>query len=190
MRPGRPTRQPVFDLPGGLRMRRWRQEDAPVLLIAMRDPLIRHYAGLLVEDRSRALRQVQEYADCWARGQGAAWAVCDGGDRIVGSVRFALLDGVLGTGAVGYWFAADARGRGTATAAVRRGTGVVLQRLGWHRIELRHAVENERSCRVARRCGYRFEGILRDGMRYPDDGRWSDEHLHARLAGDDEPSDR
>jgi [ribosomal protein S5]-alanine N-acetyltransferase len=179
----------VFDLQAGLRMRRWSQDDAPMLLIAMRDPLVRHYSGFLVGDRSQALARIQHYTDSWNHGEGAAWALCDAGDQLVGSVRFALTDGDLGTGAVGYWLTAQVRGRGTATAAVVLGTTTVLRQLGWHRIELRHAVENERSCRVARRCGYRFEGILRGAMRYPDDGRWSDEHLHARLAEDEGPRD-
>jgi RimJ/RimL family protein N-acetyltransferase len=60
----------------------------------------------------------------------------------------------------------------------------VFERLGWHRIELAHAVENERSCGVARRCGYLQEGVMRHAMRYAADGRWSDEHLHARLSTD------
>ena len=34
------------------------------------------------------------------------------------------------------------------------------------------------------RAGYVYEGTLRQAMRYPVDGRWSDEHLHARLATD------
>jgi hypothetical protein len=28
---------------------------------------------------------------------------------------------------------------------------------------------------------------MRSAMRYPVDGRWSDEHLHARLVTDPEP---
>jgi len=57
-------------------------------------------------------------------------------------------------------------------------------RLGLHRIELAHAVENKVSCLVAVRAGYSYEGTLRHAMRYPVDGRWSDEHLHARLTTD------
>jgi ribosomal-protein-alanine N-acetyltransferase len=61
---------------------------------------------------------------------------------------------------------------------------VVFEHLGWHRVELYHAVENGRSCAVARRAGFPFEGVMREAMRYPVDGRWSDEHLHARLVSD------
>ena len=107
--------------------------------------------------------------------------------EVVGSVGFGQLHSGVESGSVGYWLLPEVRGRGVATAAVRVGTRAVFQHLGWHRIELYHAVENERSCAVARRCGYPMEGVMRDAMRYPDDGRWSDEHLHARLASDPPP---
>ena len=63
-------------------------------------------------------------------------------------------------------------------------TRLVFDRFGWHRIELYHAVENERSCGVAKRAGYPPEGVKRSAMSYPVDGRRSDEHLHARLVSD------
>jgi RimJ/RimL family protein N-acetyltransferase len=91
---------------------------------------------------------------------------------------------------VGYWLLPEGRGRGIATSALRRTTPVVFRRLEWHRIELYHAVENKRSCGVARRSGYVAEGVMRSAMRYPADGRWSDEHLHARLVTDPDPEER
>ena len=180
----RPRRQPALVLPGGLRLREWTGADAPGLLSAMQDPLVHRYNGFLLADRAEAEFRVHRYASAWADGDGVAWAVSDGSGSVLGSVRFALTDSDLGLGMVGYWLLPPVRGAGVVTAAVRAGSRLVLQRLGWHRVELRHAVENEHSCAVARRCGYRLEGVLRDGMRYPSDGRWSDEHLHARLTGD------
>jgi RimJ/RimL family protein N-acetyltransferase len=180
-------KHPRLDLPGGLELRAWRQDDAAAFLLAQRDPLVARYAGFLLEDRADALLTVQRYAASWPDGDGVAWAVSGPGGELLGSVRFALHDSGLGCGSVGYWLCPDARGRGAATAALRVGTRFVVERLGWHRIELSHAVENERSCAVARRAGFRPEGVLRDGMRYPVDQRWSDEHLHARLSTDPDP---
>jgi ribosomal-protein-alanine N-acetyltransferase len=182
------SRQSSFQLPGGRRLRPWRADDAAGLMLAMRDPLVRHYAGLLHDDRAQALRSVQRWATSWADGDGAAWAISGPGRGVVGSVRFGVLDAELGSGSVGYWLSPESRGQGVASAAVRAGTRAVIDGLGWHRIELYHAVENGRSCAVARRCGYRYEGLLRQAMQYPVDGRWSDEHLHARLAGDPDPT--
>ncbi len=180
-------RQPELALPGGLHLRGWRAEDDAGLELALRDALVRRYAGFLIADRSEARQMAQRNAAAWGAGDGAAWVVADAGEQLLGSLRFAVVDRGLGSATVGYWLLPPARGVGAMTAAVRAGTLTVFRRFRWHRIELRHAVENERSCAVARRCGYRPEGRLREGMRYPSDGRWSDEHLHARLVSDPEP---
>lgn len=181
------ARQPTFDLPMGLRLRPWVQADAPGILLAMQDPLVRHYAGFLVSDRSQALARVQRSATAWADEVGAHWVIASAGGEVLGSVGLGQLLSGVESGSVGYWALPPVRGHGVVTAAVRAATRATFGHLGWHRIELYHAVENERSCSVARRCGYAFEGVMRDAMRYPDDGRWSDEHLHARLVTDPEP---
>lgn len=177
-------RQPRLPLPDGLVLRPWQADDAPGLVLAMRDPLVRHYAGALIDDRAEASGAIHRWSSSWSHGDGAAWVVSDRSGQVLGSLRFGLLDPMLGTGSVGYWLHGDIRGRGLAAAAVRAGTAAVFHGLGWRRIELYHAVENSRSCGVARRAGYVLEGVMREAMRYPVDGRWSDEHLHARLAGD------
>lgn len=176
--------QPELALPSGLRLRSWTMDDAVGLSLAMRDPLVHRYAGFLVADRAEAELRVQRYAASWTDRDGVAWVISDTSRTVLGSVRFGLVDRDLGCGMVGYWLLPPVRGTGVASSAVRIGSELVLERLGWHRIELRHAVENERSCRVAKRCGFRLEGVMREAMRYPSDGRWSDEHLHARIAGD------
>ncbi len=188
MRSAVARRHPRIALPEGLELRAWRQDDAAALHLAQRDPLVARYAGFLLTDRADALQTVQRYAAAWPDGDGVAWAVSSASGELLGSLRFAVHDSGLGCGSVGYWLAPPARGRGIASAALLLGTRVVFDRLGWHRIELSHAVENERSCAVGRRAGYRAEGVLRDGMRYPVDDRWSDEHLHARLVTDPDPA--
>lgn len=150
----------------------------------MRDALVRQYASRLIDDRPQALAALHSWSDQWQERTGAAWAICEPGGQIVGSVRFGLIDPGLGTGSVGYWLLPEGRGRGLASDAVRTATRLVFSRLEWHRVELYHAVENERSCGVAKRAGYPAEGLMRSAMRYPVDGRRSDEHLHARISSD------
>ena len=181
------SRQPTFDLPLGLRLRPWVQADAAGILLAIRDPLVRHYAGFLVSDRNQALARVQRSAMAWDDEVGAHWVIASHGGEVLGSVGFGQLLSGVESGSVGYWALPEIRAHGVVTAAVRLGTRAAFRHLPWHRIELYHAVENERSCRVARRCGYEYEGVMRDAMKYPDDGRWSNEHLHARLVTDPEP---
>jgi RimJ/RimL family protein N-acetyltransferase len=114
----------------------------------------------------------------------ACWAVTDrstGG--LVGSVALNRIDAAAEGASIGYWTLPEARGHGVAAAAVRAATEWAFSSLALHRIELCHAVENEASCRVAVKASYPCEGTLRDSMRYSD-GKWHDEHLHARLATD------
>jgi ribosomal-protein-alanine N-acetyltransferase len=178
-------RQPRLALPHGAWARPWEPADRAALVLGHRDVLVRHYASSIVEDVGRASAAIADWERAWSNGSGAAWAITAHGDSVVGSVRFGLVDEELGLASVGYWLNAQGRGHGWATAALDAATRTVFDRLGWHRVELSHALENERSCAVARRCGYVYEGIRRRAMRYAVDGRWSDEHLHARL--DDDP---
>lgn len=177
---------PRLDLAAGVALRPWRSADAGAVLAAMSDPQVRRYAGVLAPDLAAAERMVARRLGSFSAQQGASWAMVEA-DRLVGSVTFQVLDGHLLTGSVGYWLLPPARGRGLAAAAVRAGTRHVLRELGWHRIELYHAVDNPRSCAVAVRAGFRYEGTMRQAMHYPDPPRWSDEHLHARLRADPDP---
>jgi RimJ/RimL family protein N-acetyltransferase len=54
---------------------------------------------------------------------------------------------------------------------------------------LGHGIGHEASCRIAERCGFRYEGTLRGAMW--EAGRrdaWRDVHCHARLATDPDPA--
>ncbi len=66
---------------------------------------------------------------------------------------------------VGYWLAADARGQGHATRAVRLICDWGFRSLGLERIELRAAVENVGSQRVAERAGFTREAVPRRYLR-------------------------
>jgi len=83
---------------------------------------------------------------------------------------------------VGYWLGREHWGRGYATEAVNAVLRAAFRELGLHRIEARIYPWNRASCRVARRCGFRFEGRLRDEVQK--DGRWQSTLLFSRLATD------
>jgi RimJ/RimL family protein N-acetyltransferase len=82
---------------------------------------------------------------------------------------------------LGYILAPEARGRGAATEALRQLTDWGFAR-GLQRLELRGDADNEASRRVAERCGYTLEGILRSV--YFKEGRRSDMFIYSRLPGD------
>ncbi len=170
---------------GDLALRPWTLRDADQVLSAFADPAIRHYAGNLYDTAADAERFVTSRSRSWDDGTGASWAITAAATRtVLGHVGLHEMDPGLELAMVGYWLLPRARGRGVMTVALDAVSAFGFGRLGLHRIELAHAVENTASCLVAVRAGYSYEGTLRHAMRYPVDGRWSDEHLHARLATD------
>ena len=86
------------------------------------------------------------------------------------------------TAELGYVVAAGARGQGVATAALGLLTEWALTELGLERLELRISVENVASKRVAERCGYVREGVLRSV--FVKDGLREDTEIWSRLASD------
>jgi RimJ/RimL family protein N-acetyltransferase len=68
--------------------------------------------------------------------------------------------------AVGYWVVARARGQGVATHATLLLARWGFERLGLERLELTCAPDNLASQRVAVRCGFTREGLLRSHMRF------------------------
>lgn len=83
---------------------------------------------------------------------------------------------------LGYVVTPGARGRGVATAALGLLTDWALRELGALRVELRISVENEPSKRVAERCGYVREGVLRSV--HVKEGLREDVEVWSRLPSD------
>ena len=85
-------------------------------------------------------------------------------------------------GEIGYALAPEARGRGIATRALELVTRYALEDLGLERVELQIATDNDASIRVAEKCGYRREGVLRS--LYVKPGRRGDFVIYSRLPDD------
>jgi RimJ/RimL family protein N-acetyltransferase len=62
---------------------------------------------------------------------------------------------------IGYWCRSSRQGRGLMSESVQALTGLAFERLLARRVEVRMDDTNERSWRVAERCGFALEGILR-----------------------------
>jgi RimJ/RimL family protein N-acetyltransferase len=88
---------------------------------------------------------------------------------------------------LGYIVARHARGRGTATEILRLLTQWAFDEVKAQRAYLIIDVENAASARVAERCGYRLEGIMRS--IHVKQGRRADAGLWSRLPGDPSPAE-
>jgi RimJ/RimL family protein N-acetyltransferase len=69
---------------------------------------------------------------------------------------------------IGYWVRTSMTGKGYACEMVRAMRMLALNTLNAKRVEIRCDVRNERSWRVAERCGFELEGVLRCDSRGTD----------------------
>jgi RimJ/RimL family protein N-acetyltransferase len=85
--------------------------------------------------------------------------------RLLGSISIMRLAWEHARGEVGYWLAEEARGQGHATRATRAICRWAFEALKLERIDLLAATGNPASQRVAERCGFTREAVLRSYMR-------------------------
>jgi RimJ/RimL family protein N-acetyltransferase len=105
---------------------------------------------------------VAAYEDGRKDGTREAFAIVGGRDgEFLGIAVAPQIDRAARTAELGYVVAPAARGRGVASEALRLLTEWAFAELGMERLELLISVENEASKRVAARCGYVREGVLR-----------------------------
>lgn len=69
---------------------------------------------------------------------------------------------------IGYWVRSAKAGQGYVTETVRGLTRMAFERLAAKRIEIRCDDLNDQSARVAERCGYELDAILRNWQRAAD----------------------
>jgi RimJ/RimL family protein N-acetyltransferase len=179
-----PVRTPEPVVAGEIVLRPWEPDDAPVLVEAVEDPDIRlwYQVRLVMEHGLDGARQWCELRADWSDGSSASWAITLAGE-VVGSIALQKIDFEQQNAEVGYMVFPAWRGRRVAPRALEAASRFGFDTLGLVRIQLFHAVENEVSCRVAERAGYRLEGKHRKSFRFGD-GELHDEHCHARLATD------
>lgn len=175
--------QPVLAV-DELVIRPWRPADVDAVVAAFQDPEIQRWHVRTMTE-SQARDWIRSWADHWAAGSAADWAVTDrddGGDTVLGHVGFRKIDAAQACAGISYWTLPAARGRGVAVRAAVAASAWMVERVGLHRIELKHSVHNEASCRVAVKAGFAAEGVARSLGLHADG--WHDMHVHARIAGD------
>jgi RimJ/RimL family protein N-acetyltransferase len=106
-------------------------------------------------------RWLARYEEARESGTGEAFAAVEDGGTFLGLALAPAIDREAAEVELGYIVAPAARGRGVATAILRKLTEWAFAELGVERIVLIINVENQASERVAARAGYVREGVLR-----------------------------
>lgn len=155
-----------------VRLRPWRDSDAPRVVHACTDAGTRHYLRALPSpytqaDASAYLRRTW---DAQWDGSTMYWCIADiDSDECVGSIAVMGMTGMNPLSAeIGYWLHPQGRGRGVMTEAVRLAAGHAFTAkleggLGRERLALLAAATNSASQAVARRCGFVEVGRDRRG---------------------------
>ena len=161
----------------GFALRRWTEGDAVAYKAAMRDAENRRWLNDYEETAAEI--DAQRVA-----GQVLVLTIADAeSDSFLGFV--ALLMKEQRVGELAYMVVPEARGRGLAPAAVRLVGDWAFATLELPRLQLRIDPDNAASIRVAKRCGYRFEGVLRSVFELR--GKRVDSAMYSRLPTDPPP---
>ena len=153
------------------------------------DPEVRHFTRIPEppgEDFPR--RWLARYEEGRADGTREAFAIHGDDGAFLGLALAVEIDREGAEVELGYIVAAHARGRGVATEALRLLTAWALEELGSQRVALLIDVLNGPSLRVAERCGYVREGVLRSS--HLKQGRRVDTTVWSRLPSDPGPNTR
>ena len=117
----------------------------------------------------------------WEEGSGFTYIIRNKDTKaFAGLIDFFKYDDKGKTAEIGYWLINEAVGNGYVTEAVRAVEKTVFEQ-GVNRIQIRTDTRNVRSFKVAERCGYRLEGVLRAAgwADYFQDYR--DENVYSKL---------
>jgi len=82
---------------------------------------------------------------------------------VVGTIGFHKVDWLNRSVEIGYWLSEELQGKGIVTKACKAFTDYAFSEWGLHRVQIRCAVGNAKSCRIPERLGFTKEGFQRHG---------------------------
>ena len=153
---------------GETALRAWRDSDLGPLTAACQDPEISLWTRVPYPYGSADARAyLLQRHDSLRAGLAAPLAIVAAADRdhLLGSISLMRFSWRHARAEVGYWLAKEARGQGHVTRGVRLITAWGFRSLGLQRIDLMAATENPASQRVAERCGFTREAVLRSYLQ-------------------------
>jgi RimJ/RimL family protein N-acetyltransferase len=166
-------------------LRPWHQADIPGKLLAYSDPAIQRFSHRTAPyTEADARRDFAGQEQARLRGEELNFALAVPGDQaaVLGGCLLENVRLAQGCAGVGYWLAPGARGRGVVTHAVRLLAQWAFAELRLARLELTCGPDNEASQRVAERCGFTREGLLRSHV--PFKGACRDSVIYSLLPGE------
>ncbi len=103
-------------------------------------------------------------------------------DEPAGTISLSAYQSLFGLAEIGYWLRSDLAGRGLMTEAARCVADFGFDEIRLHRIELRAAVDNAGSIRIAEKLGFTCEGTLKEAGRV--EAGFQDMYLYGLVVSD------
>ncbi|MGF1667104.1 MAG: GNAT family N-acetyltransferase [Acidimicrobiia bacterium] len=166
-------------------LRRFSRRDTDTLAASVRGSLPELQLWLpwahMGYNRDDAAAYVRDSTQSWKDGRAFDYAIraIDDSDGHLGNISVWQVSRMGRSGEIGYWVRSDRAGIGIATETTARMITLGFERLGFHKINLRIAVGNRPSERVAEKLGFAREGVLREELLIR--GRWVDHTLYSLL---------
>jgi ribosomal-protein-serine acetyltransferase len=136
------------------------------------------YTITTLEDAEAFIRRgMARYAE-----DGLPWVGIWQDGQMVGGMLFFPLERPPRSTEIGYWLGESAAGHGLMSRAVRAMLSLAFDELQINRVALQAEVDNARSCALAERLGFSFEGVRRKS--WVNQGRLVDMAGYAMLAED------
>ena len=169
---------------GVITLRPWRRDEDEVRYDAFCDPLILQHSWPWSEPPSfeRISRAFDVHERDRLAGTEINLAITSPADTVLGSMCLYDLDPEHRTAAIGYWLTAEARGQGYATRGLRLLGEWAMAEHDLARLQLTCDPQNIASRRVAERCGFVPEGVLRAQFAWK--GGRRDTLVHSVLPGE------
>lgn len=146
-----------------IRLRSWSQNDLDAVHEATQDVLISRFTRVPNHQTKEDIRRFIEGREpARQSGNVLPLVIADArSDELLGTISLMGLEWEQRRAGVGFWLAPRARGQGVATRAVTLLSRWALTELGLARFQLGTYTDNYASQRVAERCGFVREGVLR-----------------------------
>lgn len=166
----------------GVVLRPWRLDDVPAVTAACQDREIARWLAFVPEPYTEEDARFYIQDCIGAPDDRKPFAITDAETgQVIGSIDMRI--NRMQTGHVGYWLAAEARGRGVTAAALLALSRWAFEELGLGRVELVTDPDNVASQRVAEKAGFTREGVLRS-ILVDRDGSRRDGVMFSLLPGD------
>jgi ribosomal-protein-serine acetyltransferase len=133
----------------------------------------------ITEDDSLAF--IRSSLEQFASNNGFAAGIWKQG-RVIGVIGMHKINWLNRSVELGYWIAKEEQGQGIITGACRAVITHVFRELDLHRVQIRCATGNAKSCAIARRLGFAHEGTVREAEQV--NGEFFDLHVFGMLQRD------